>query len=178
MLKKIIFWPKEKSILNNEEGSVIIAALMVLVLLTIIGIASTNVSNTEVKISTHNLIHQQSFYRAEGAAMEAVIQMEGMATPSFDWVTKSKLNTIALLESDDLYNGDFWESGGDYGSGTRTPATSTLQDTNYFGGYWGLLPGEPLEIGSTKRHRYAIYGHSAPRNRGAVTIEVGYIKAY
>ena len=53
MLKKIMFWPKTTSILKNEEGAVIIAALLVLVLLTIIGIASTNISNTEVKIAAH-----------------------------------------------------------------------------------------------------------------------------
>ena len=40
----------QKSVLfmNNEDGSVIIAALLVLVLLTIVGIASTNVSNNEI----------------------------------------------------------------------------------------------------------------------------------
>jgi Tfp pilus assembly protein PilX len=174
MLKKIIFWPKTTSIFNNEEGSVIIAALMVLVLLTIIGIASTNVSNTEVKIATHGLIHQQNFYRAEGATMEAVLQMESMATPSFNWLTKTVTSTEYLLNSGDLYESTFWESG----SAEATPAGSTFSDTNYAGAYGGLLKGEPLEIGSTKRHRYAIYGRSAPRNRGAVTIEIGYIKAY
>ena len=174
MLKKIKFWPKATSILNNEEGSVIIAALMILVLLTIIGIASTNVSNTEVKISTHNLIHQQNFYRAEGATMEAVHQMETMGTPSFGWLTQTVQSTETLINSGDLYNSTFWESG----SAEATPATSTLADSNYAGGYGGLLPGEPLEIGSTKRHRYAIYGRSAPPNRGAVTVEIGYIKAF
>ena len=45
----------QKSVLfmNNEDGSVIIAALLVLVLLTIVGIASTNVSNTEIQIASH-----------------------------------------------------------------------------------------------------------------------------
>jgi Tfp pilus assembly protein PilX len=174
MLRKTIFWPKTTSILNNEEGAVIIAALMVLVLLTIIGIASTNVSNTEVKIAAHQQIHQQNFYRAEGATMEAVVQMESTGTPSFPWLTKTVASTEYLISSGGLYDSTFWESG----SAEATPALSTLQDTNYAGAYGGLLKGEPLEIGSTKRHRYAIYGRSAPRNRGAVTIEIGYIKAY
>jgi Tfp pilus assembly protein PilX len=173
MLKKIKFWLKATSIFNNEEGSVIIAALMVLVLLTIIGIASTNVSNTEVKISTHNLIHQQNFYRAEGATMEAVAQMEDPGPP-FTWLTQTVASSEILLENGDLFKSTFWESG----SAEATPAGSTFPDTNYAGAYGGLLPGEPLEIGSTKRHRYAIYGRSAPPNRGAVTVEIGYIKAF
>ena len=175
MLKKTLFWPKTTSILNNEEGAVIIAALMILVLLTIIGIASTNVSNTEVKISTHELIYQQNFYRAEGATMEAVVQMES-TSPPFSWVTQDEEMTDNLINSGDLYNKDFWDNPSSYGYGT--PGTSALPDTNYFGGYGGLLPGEPLEIGSTKRHHYALYGRSAPRNRGQVIVEIGYIKAF
>jgi len=76
MLKKKIFWPKTTSIFKNEEGVVMIAALLILVLLTIIGIASTNISNTEVKIAVHELIHQQNFYRAEGATLQALDLME------------------------------------------------------------------------------------------------------
>ena len=89
MLKKIMFRPKTIAVLNNEKGSVIIAALMVLVLLTIIGVASTNISNTEIKISTHELIYQQNFYRAEGATLEAVDVMEDLANPKTtdpDWL--------------------------------------------------------------------------------------------
>ena len=173
MLKKIICLPKTTSILNNEKGVVMIAALMVLVLLTIIGIASTNVSNTEVKIANHELIYQQNFYRAEGATMEAVVQMES-AGPSLNWVTDSVADTEYLIENGNLQSSDFWK----YGSAEATPAQSGMDNTQYLGGYGGLLPGEPLEIGSTKRHEYALYGRSAPPNRGEVIVEIGYIKAF
>ena len=73
---------KTTSILNNEDGVVMIAALMVLVLLTIIGIASTNISNTEIRISTHELIHQQNFYRAEGATMHLRVVVLAVASLS------------------------------------------------------------------------------------------------
>ncbi len=81
MLKKIRFLPKTTSILKNEEGSVIFAALMILVLLTIIGIASTNISNTEVRIAGHEVVYQQNFYRAEGASVEAVELLEAILDP-------------------------------------------------------------------------------------------------
>jgi len=51
--------------MRNENGSVIIAAIMTLLLLTIIGISSISMSTTEQKISTNMLIHQISFYAAE-----------------------------------------------------------------------------------------------------------------
>ncbi len=51
---------------GNEQGSVIVAAMMMLVLLTIIGLAATNMSTTEINISTNSLLYERAFYTAEG----------------------------------------------------------------------------------------------------------------
>lgn len=53
------------SIVNNQQGSVIVIAMVILVLLTIIGIAATNTSTTEVQISTNALLHNVAFYTAD-----------------------------------------------------------------------------------------------------------------
>ena len=179
MLKKIMFWPKTTSILKNEEGAVIIAALLVLVLLTIIGIASTNISNTEVKISAHEAIHQQNFYRAEGATLQAIDIMEAKSNPETEdpplaWMTQTLANSESLLDSGNLYDGTFWDSG----SGDAIPEASTFSDTNFVVVSGGIVEGESLDMGSTKIHSYTIYGRSAPPKRGAVTVEVGYLKAF
>jgi hypothetical protein len=179
MLKKKIFWPKTTSIIKNEEGAVMIAALLILVLLTIIGIASTNISNTEVMIATHELIHQQNFYRAEGATLQALDLMEGEENPEtvdppLAWLTQTLANSENLLTSGDLYNPTFWESG----SADATPGASSLSDTRFVVVSGGIVEGESLDMGSTKIHRYGLYGRCAPPNRGAVTVEVGYLKAF
>jgi hypothetical protein len=57
------------SIIMNEKGSVIVAALMILALLTIIGISASNTSITEGQIATNSLLHERAFYTAE-AGME------------------------------------------------------------------------------------------------------------
>jgi type IV pilus assembly protein PilX len=56
---------KMTSIVNNQQGSVIVLAMVILVLLTIIGIAATNTSTTEVQISTNALLHNIAFYTAD-----------------------------------------------------------------------------------------------------------------
>jgi hypothetical protein len=56
---------KITSIINNRQGSAIIVALIVLVLLTVIGIAATNTSTTEVQISTNALLNNVAFYAAD-----------------------------------------------------------------------------------------------------------------
>jgi hypothetical protein len=188
MFEKIRIWPKTTSILNNESGAVIIAALMVLVLLTIIGIASTNVSNTEVKIATHELIHQQNFYCAEGTTAFALEEMEKSGNPkSLDWMwTRIDPETgLSDFSVNQVFDSTLWD-------GTMTDADATpetvdsgifsdsadILDPGYFANYRGLLPKEPLEIGVTKRYRFDIYGRCAQRNRGSVAIEVGYVKAF
>ena len=192
MLKKIQIWPKATSILNNEGGAVIIAALMVLVLLTIIGIASTNVSNTEVKIATHELIHQQNFYQAEGATLLALEEMEKLLNPRGDdpnwlWQETDYDTSYEVFSPEMALNSDFWGGSPTIEHEGETVAVDSspepvpgelYSDTSYFVFYRGPVPGEPLEIGVTKRYRYDIYGRSAPRNRGDVTVEIGYIKAF
>lgn len=179
MLKNIMVLPKTTSILKNEEGVVIIAALLILVLLTIIGIASTNISNTEVRIAAHEAIHQQNFYRAEGATLQAIDTMEGLANPETEdpplaWMTQTEASSESLLDSGNLYDGTFWESG----SGDATPEASTFSNTRFVVVSGGIVEGESLDMGSTKIHSYTIYGRSAPPNRGSVTVEVGYLKAF
>jgi hypothetical protein len=191
MLKKIRIWTKATSILNNEGGVVMIAALMVLVLLTIIGIASTNVSNTEIKIATHELIHQQNLYQAEGATLLALEEMEGLgnpksADPSWLWQSTDSDSVFTAFEADMAYDSNLWngypfEWEGSTVTPDSTPETvdgSLLSDSRYLVVYRGILQGEPLEIGITKRYRYDIYGRCAPLNRGAVAVEIGYIKAF
>jgi len=56
---------KTTSIINNEQGTVIIMAIIVLVLLTIIGISATNTSTTEVQISTNAVLHNIAFYTVD-----------------------------------------------------------------------------------------------------------------
>lgn len=56
---------KIKYLLNNENGSVLVAALMVLVLLTIVGISAMNNSTTESALATNTLLYERAFYAAE-----------------------------------------------------------------------------------------------------------------
>jgi len=61
---------KTTAIINNQQGSIITMALILLALLTIIGIASTNTSTTERKLTTNALLHNVTFYTAD-AGIEA-----------------------------------------------------------------------------------------------------------
>ena len=53
---------------NNQEGFVLVTAMMVLIVLTLIGIIAMNSSNTEKMISGNDKIHKTTFYQADGGS--------------------------------------------------------------------------------------------------------------
>jgi len=52
---------------KNENGNVIVACLMVLMLVTIIGFMSIRTSNSDLDVSTNHYLFGRSFYAAEAA---------------------------------------------------------------------------------------------------------------
>lgn len=56
-----------RSILSNEDGSVIVAALLILVVVTLLGITATNTSTVEVHIAANDQFAKMAFFNADGA---------------------------------------------------------------------------------------------------------------
>jgi Tfp pilus assembly protein PilX len=67
--------------LKNEKGSVIIMAMMILVLLTIIGIAATNTSIYESQIIGNEHRYQIDFYVADSGWKEGAMWLENTGAP-------------------------------------------------------------------------------------------------
>jgi hypothetical protein len=179
MLKRIKFWPKAISILNNEEGSVIIAAIMVLVLLTIVGIASTNTSNTEIKIATHELIYQRNFYAAEAATLEALDKMENEPDPQtagFEWLWQ---DGDTFDDTETPYKSDLWEKNMPTKPADASISPAYAEYTRYVVVHEGIpAGGGSLLTGKGAIHDYTIYGRSSSDERGSSTVEIGYKKAF
>ena len=55
---------QKKSPIKNENGSVIILAMIFLVLLTIIGMSAVDTSTIEVQISGNDVRYKTNLYRA------------------------------------------------------------------------------------------------------------------
>ena len=84
---------KIASHLNNENGSVIVVALIILTLLTILGIASTNTSTLEVRIATNSQDHQLDFYVADSGWKDAAMFLEGQSgVPT--WVNGDRKSVV------------------------------------------------------------------------------------
>ena len=68
-------------ILKNNKGSVIIMAIMILVLLTIIGIAATSTSIFESQIIGNEHRYQIDFYVADSGWKEGAMSLEDSGAP-------------------------------------------------------------------------------------------------
>jgi type IV pilus assembly protein PilX len=161
---------KHHSRLKGEEGTILPIALVLLLLLTMIGIAATMTSEVEIRIAGNEVAYKENLYFAEGSAMAGVQMLENadislLKDPSIPWLLSSLPNTN--ISSDTNWNNAYTELdlGDDY--------------TGFLAVYQGIDPGGSLDIGgaTTNLHRYTIYGRSARKN-GEAIIEVGYKKRF
>ena len=96
---------KIASHLNNENGSVIVVALIILTLLTILGIASTNTSTLEVRIATNSQDHQLDFYVADSGWKDAAMFLEDQSgVPT--WVNGDGTVVKNFGSDGDTYSGE------------------------------------------------------------------------
>ncbi|MGD8521322.1 MAG: pilus assembly PilX N-terminal domain-containing protein [Desulfobacterales bacterium] len=64
------------STLKNQNGSVIVVAMIILALLTILGVSSTNTSTLEVRIATNSQDYQLDFYVADSGWKDGAMWIE------------------------------------------------------------------------------------------------------
>jgi hypothetical protein len=162
--------PKTGSPLNNEDGYfLILATLMILVLLTILGIAASRTANTEISVAANDMAYQRNFYLAEGAVIEALDHLkqeedlEGDPPPWFNNVT----GALTEANAETFLDGD--EAG-----------ISVLDDTGntrYVAGVEKLLDGWSMDMEKRFQARQvAIYGRC--EKNGKTMIKVGYLALY
>jgi hypothetical protein len=155
------------SIVNNEEGSVIVIALLALAVLSIMGVASINTSTTELRIVRNEQIYQSHFYQAEAAMMEAA---QRLASESDIDETRPASTTKAWLVDSgiDLKDLDTF---------IANDSTSVLSnESSYSANAQGVVSGASLDVTSTNNmYGFNIYGYSTDADSN-VFIGIGYKK--
>ena len=167
-------------VLKSQDGYMaIVAALVILVLISIIGLSASRVANTEVAMSRNEILYHRNFYMAEGAAIEAVDELENIAnlkTAMPIWV-----ETVAgELTMDNVR--EFFKAPADRNSlltSSTTPFRQAHLDSDhaqYVAGVEGVAPGESLDPDKPKIHNLSVYGRC--EWDGVSIVRVGYRAAY
>jgi Tfp pilus assembly protein PilX len=93
---------------NSQDGSVIVSALFILLILTIVGISATSTSTVEVQISTNDKLHKMAFYAADGGSeagielVEQNIEERGFGAGTTTWGATNIYTTDFYGNEEDL----------------------------------------------------------------------------
>ena len=165
---------KTISVLKNEQGSAIVVAMLVLLLLTIIGVSATQNSITELAIVRNDLLYKDQRFKAEGATMEAAQWVENVAD-----TTLQNLSTTPEISVTDIdlsvplnLNDTTWKMSAideDQNAGAVITGYRIVDQTG------------PVMLIDPITHTYSIYGmhnRSSGINRGQVLLTIGYRKKF
>jgi hypothetical protein len=163
----------KENILVKENGSVLIVALILLVLLTLMGISATMNTDIELQIAGNELIARTNFYRAEAAAMEniQVLDNEGdqiIEVGEYDWLHLEG----DLPNTDDITDPVNWT---DVYSEISATADSR-NDQRYLTVFEGVIAGDSLDMTRSRIYTYRIVGSN--RNNGLSIVEMGFKKPF
>ena len=175
---------KERFLLVNEDGSVLVVALIMLVLLTLIGISATTTSEIETKIAGNERTFKRNLYLAEAGSMHCVQDLEGVSDPKTN--PPGYLHpkgTIVPGNYDTTIRSDaFWESTAPVNS--QVSSADVDGNTRFLASSQGLVAGakgSSLDMTKSKVHGYNVYGrwHNASiPAKGRLIIQIGYRKAF
>jgi Tfp pilus assembly protein PilX len=162
--------------LKDEEGVAMMVVLLILVVLTIVGIASNNVSNTEIQIAGSHAVYQQNFYLAEGAVMAGIEALEVAHASSQDpRAVSGSDNSAGVLDVSTV-------SSNLYSAAADSQIDVSNHITEYYIDYVGPASGSSLGVNSSKVHEFWLYGRDqvdgGPNRNSKVVINAGYLMAF
>jgi hypothetical protein len=153
---------KFKDPINNENGFVIVIALIMLAVVTVIGIAATRTSETELQISGNEKLHKLSFYAAEAA--------RGYVS-----------DDPSLYGNDNITEGAgiYFPNEGDSAETYNLASTQSFNGDVEYTGFSEPPRGSGYEAGKFKAHRYQMtcdgYGPSNSQSQiGAGFYRIGF----
>ena len=137
-----------QKVMNNEEGYVLLGVLLILVLVTIIGMAANTNTSLEIQISGNDRIHKETFYQADGGTQLAIRLVEESLGAMGDFTAldgdniltdpDSPNNTILIVDPNVSGNEDLTRD--------QTTISDAARDAAYFpGGYNTALPDPNIE---------------------------------
>ena len=158
---------KEKHLLENEKGSIIVLAVIMLFLLTMFGIAATTTSSIEVQIAGNELRHKLAFYAAETSKVWVIMNSDLYGSQNITTGTQH-----FFPNDTDPYVPDT----------SGLPAPEELNSNQSFNGSVGFnSSGDPprgsgYEAGEYQAHRYIMTCNGYSSQNTTTQIEVGFYR--
>ncbi len=162
--------------LNNESGTALVVALLVLVALTVLGLASINTSSIEIGISGNERVYRQNLNIAESASLHGLKEIQNMDsindyddlmpdTTSLVWLSNPGSSTFFEDPANWDYNDADSDDNAEQFSGGKYSYCYAVD-------YEGKQKGSSLKSGALSVNLYASYGLSQT-NGGTALVNTG-----
>jgi Tfp pilus assembly protein PilX len=162
---------ENKSLLANEDGSIILIVLMVLMLVTLMGVSSINTSTIEMQIAANEKGYKKNFYVAEAAVMEGLQRMD--LAPAED-LKLNQSTTLSWINTPN-YEVDVNDA---TDVATHAGAASTGSSI-YYASNQGFTTGTSLGMtGPSQLYTFEVHGVLDRGTGGRSHIEVGYKRRF
>lgn len=163
----------KKNLIKNEDGYVLVISLILLGLLSLLGIASTDTATLEVQIAANSRTYTRNFYKAETAVREALARV----------INRDNIQAWRTPNTIDMTNIDNWENP------NANPVNSEIIDDDGITRYAVIGPVNVSESGAVTGtnqtedmaqsitqvyYLYGYYNKDSEPDRGRVLIEMGY----
>jgi Tfp pilus assembly protein PilX len=159
-----------KRLLQNEDGSVLVIAIIMLVLLTALGLSATTTSTVEIQIAGNQRKYKDSLYRAEAAAMECAQRLKNGGT---EMKEPGSFTTWLHNAQDEDLPDDVTDAAWD-----ATDSEASVEDSRFLAVFKGIPSGWSIDLSRGKKmYSYDLYG-LCDRNNSQVAIGGGYKRAF
>ena len=158
--------------IDNDDGFVLIAAIMALLLLVVLGISSLSTTSIEVQIAGNDKTYKQNFYRAESSIQGTAQQLENALADTLRARTLPGFNLeSALGNAADITATSNWTS--------ALSQPGTITGTSYIMVDKGVTGGGSLDMSASQLHSVYITGRAVDPVSGATTfITIGYKRRF
>ena len=161
--------------LKNEDGSVLVLSLCILILLTLLGFFIAAISEVEIQLAGNDRLYKDNLYTAEGGALECAQRMQEAAAlvpgtpPTTYLIPLASRPTLAQIRDNS------------HTTWTANSQVSAIDaNTRFVAVEEGVSVETSLDMTKTTLHSYTIYGrryNAAAPQRGRAIVQLGYRKA-
>ena len=158
---------------KNEDGSVLVVSLCILILLTLLGFFIAAISEVEIQLAGNERLYKDNLYTAEGGALECAQRMQEAASldpGTITWlIPLASRPTLAQIQDN---NHTAWTA--------NSQVSAIDANTRFVAVEEGVSVETSLDMTKTTLHSYTIYGrryNTAAPQRGRAIVQLGYRKA-
>lgn len=151
---------------KSEKGSTILAVVVIIMVITLFGIASLKSSSSDLMISRNARCYKQNTYRAEAAVMEAAQVLNNKNDDEKDDMMPDSSSLAWLVDGSDEDSPEFdpesepWVFEGSDANAMHSPLF-TDNESSYAVVFEGAAQGSSLNMNApTRVFQYGIYGIS------------------